>query len=101
MQQFAGNLFMMARRADHHGMSKEAKDLFDLALTLCLKPRWDHRVFGIATSVLGWKTASRIARFAKNSFAPVPKPRNVPQIARKTRIPDWVAHFYDDANLPR
>jgi hypothetical protein len=65
MQQFAGNLFRMARTAGSYGLHKEAKKLFDVGLTLCLKPRWDYRVFGIATSVLGWETASRIAGVAK------------------------------------
>src|SRR5262249_22253395 len=79
MQQFAGELFMMARTADHYGLLQEAKDLFDLALRLCLKPRWDYRVFGIVTSVVGWTTASHIARFAKNMLAYVPTSRNVAQ----------------------
>jgi hypothetical protein len=77
MQQFAENMFVMARRANHYGISHEAKDLFDHALLVCLKPRWDYRLFGVASSVLGWNTASYIARFAKGAFAYVPKPGNI------------------------
>jgi glycosyltransferase involved in cell wall biosynthesis len=77
MQQFADNMFMMARRANHYGMPQEAKDLFDLALLVCLKPRWDYRLFGVTTSVLGWNTSCYIARFAKNAFACISKTRNV------------------------
>jgi hypothetical protein len=61
MQHFTGHLFWIAKVADGSGLHREAKDLFDLALMLCLKPRWDYRVFAIAVSVLGWKAASRIA----------------------------------------
>jgi glycosyltransferase involved in cell wall biosynthesis len=79
MQRFTGDLFWAARLAGRYGMSREAQYLFDLALMLCLKPRWDYRVFGVATSVLGWDTASHIARFAKNIIANLTTSRNVAQ----------------------
>jgi glycosyltransferase involved in cell wall biosynthesis len=66
MQEFAGSLFEVARYVGRYGLHREAKELFGLALRLHLKPRWDYRAFGIATSVLGWKAPIRIARFAKN-----------------------------------
>ena len=68
MQQFAENLFRMALMAGGYGLHREAKNSFDLALMLSLKPRWDYRVFGVATSMLGWRTASRIAGLAKPSI---------------------------------
>src|SRR5262249_1961471 len=52
MQQYAGRMFWVARNAASYGLHREAKDLFDLALMLHLKPSWDYRVFGVATSVL-------------------------------------------------
>jgi glycosyltransferase involved in cell wall biosynthesis len=67
MQQFSKSLFGMALRANNYRLPREAKDVFDLALTLCLKPRWDYRLFGIATSLLGWRTASRIADLVRNA----------------------------------
>jgi glycosyltransferase involved in cell wall biosynthesis len=79
MQRFTGDLFWAAKLAGRYGMPQEAKYLFDLALRICLKPRWDYRVFGIATSVLGWQTASHMAGIAKNIFAYLPNPRNVAQ----------------------
>ena len=79
MQQFTVILFWAAKLAGHYRMPQEAKHLFDLALRICLKPRWDYRVFGVATSVLGWQTASHMARIAKNIFAYLPNPRNVAQ----------------------
>jgi glycosyltransferase involved in cell wall biosynthesis len=66
MQQFAENLLRMARAAGSYGLHQEAKAAFHVALMLFVKPRLGHRVFGVATSVLGWRAASHMAGVAKN-----------------------------------
>jgi hypothetical protein len=66
MQKFAENLFRLAFRASGYGLHQEAKEAFDLALMLCVKPRLSYQAFGIATSVLGWRAAIRMAGIVKN-----------------------------------
>ncbi len=61
MQQFARSLFWMARTAGSYGLAKEARQLFDLARTVSLKPGRDFQLFGLAVKLFGWKLSSRMA----------------------------------------
>lgn len=61
MQQFARSLFWMARNAGSYGLPQEAKQLFDLARRQAVRPGMDYRLFGLASQVLGWQRASRLA----------------------------------------
>lgn len=68
MQHFVRSLFWMARNAGSYGLPREARRLFELARAHALNPGWDYRLFGVASAVLGWKCASRLA-LAINSLA--------------------------------
>ena len=61
MQRFARSLFWMARNAGSYGLPTEAQQLFELARGEALRPGWDFKLFGLATRVLGWQRASRMA----------------------------------------
>jgi glycosyltransferase involved in cell wall biosynthesis len=61
MQQFVRSLFWMARSAGSYGLAVEAQQLFELARAQALQPGLDYRLFGFASSLLGWRRASRLA----------------------------------------
>jgi glycosyltransferase involved in cell wall biosynthesis len=61
MQRFARSLFWMARNAGSYGLPQEARQLFELARAEALSPGLDYRLFGLASRLLGWPRASRLA----------------------------------------
>lgn len=61
MQHFVRSLFWMAREAGAYGFSGESQELFRLASEHTAKQGWDFRLYGMATRVLGWRGAGRLA----------------------------------------
>jgi len=61
MQFFVRSLFWMAREAGAYGLSDESRQLFHLARRHAVAPGWDYRLYGMATSTLGWIFPARIA----------------------------------------
>jgi hypothetical protein len=61
MQQFVRSLFRMARTAGSYGLAQEARQLFELARAQALAPSLDYALFALASQVLGWQRASRLA----------------------------------------
>lgn len=61
MQRFSRSLFWMARNAGRYGLAREANELFETARNLSIRPGWDFRIYGAATTLLGWKLSSWLA----------------------------------------
>lgn len=61
MKQFVRSLFWMARNAASYGLAQEGRQLFELARSEALKPGLDYRLYGLASQLLGWQRASRVA----------------------------------------
>jgi len=61
MKQFVRSLFWMARNAASYGLAQEGRQLFELARAEALNPGLDYRLYGLASQLLGWKRASRVA----------------------------------------
>lgn len=61
MKQFVRSLFWMARNAASYGLPQEGRQLFEIARSEALRPGLDYRLYGLASHLLGWKRASRVA----------------------------------------
>ena len=61
MKQFVRSLFWMARNAASYGLAQEGRQLFEIARSEALNPGIDYRLYGLASQLLGWKRASRVA----------------------------------------
>ena len=70
MRQFVRSLFWMARNAGRYGLAGEARQLFELARANAAAPGWDYRLFGVASSLLGFRHASRLAEALRSRARP-------------------------------
>ena len=58
------SLFLLSRQCGASGLSKESRELFELALTTKPNSRrtaWDFHIYRAAATVLGWRTTGRFA----------------------------------------
>jgi glycosyltransferase involved in cell wall biosynthesis len=61
MRTFVRSLFWMARNAASYGLTKEARELFQLARAEAVNPGLDYAAFAMAGNVMGWQRAARLA----------------------------------------
>jgi glycosyltransferase involved in cell wall biosynthesis len=63
LRHFLRSVFWIAREAGSRGMHQEADRLLQLALSLQALNHWDLQLFRAVRMVVGWKAASRMARW--------------------------------------